>query len=169
MSEMKTVGMAGAGVAAAEMTARRWVKCEERQPAAYGKYRVRIGTKGAERDGYLWNRAYWVTPGGSVANGVKEWVEDGNAGAAEEGYTATANLGAREATAEDIAEVRKQITGRAMTVADYEARIYLYREQAVTGYIGIGRTLNEAKAAGVVPHGAWESWVEGVTGQSGCK
>lgn len=57
-------------------------------------------------------------------------------------------------------------TGRAMTVADYEARIYLYREQAVTGYIGIGRTLNEAKAAGVVPHGAWESWVEGVTGLS---
>lgn len=49
-------------------------------------------------------------------------------------------------------------------LAMYEARIALYREQAVGGYIGIGKTLNEAKAAGVVPHGEWEDWVERTTG-----
>jgi len=57
-------------------------------------------------------------------------------------------------------------TTRALTVADYEARIWIYREQAVGGYIGIGRTLNEAKAAGVVGHGEWEAWVERTTGLS---
>ena len=55
-------------------------------------------------------------------------------------------------------------TERALGLADYEARIQLYKEQAITGYIGIGRTLNEAKAAGVVPHGEWEAWVERTTG-----
>ena len=50
------------------------------------------------------------------------------------------------------------------TLADYEARIYLYKEQIGTGYIGIGRTLLEAKAADVVPHGEWETWVTRTTG-----
>ena len=54
--------------------------------------------------------------------------------------------------------------GREMSLADYEARIWIYKEQIGTGYIGIGRTLSEAKAAGVVPHGEWESWVERTTG-----
>ena len=54
--------------------------------------------------------------------------------------------------------------GRMLTIADYEARIEIYKEQIGTGYIGIGRTLNEAKEAGAVPHGEWESWVERVTG-----
>ena len=53
---------------------------------------------------------------------------------------------------------------RPLTVADYEARIALYREQIGVGYIGIGRTLNEAKAAGAVPAGQWEDWVTRVTG-----
>lgn len=53
---------------------------------------------------------------------------------------------------------------RALTLADYEARIHLYREQIGTGYIGIGRTLLEAKEAKVVPHGQWESWVQETTG-----
>ena len=53
-----------------------------------------------------------------------------------------------------------------LTVADYEARIWLYKEQIGTGYIGIGRTLNEAKAAGVVPHGEWEAWATATTGLS---
>lgn len=53
---------------------------------------------------------------------------------------------------------------RIMTLADYEARIYLYREQIGTGYIGIGRTLLDAKEAKVVPHGEWETWVERTTG-----
>ena len=53
---------------------------------------------------------------------------------------------------------------RALTLADYEARIILYKEQIGTGYIGIGRTLTEAKEAGVVPHGEWENWVTRTTG-----
>ena len=53
---------------------------------------------------------------------------------------------------------------RVMTLADYEARIHLYKEQIGTGYIGIGRTLLEAKEAKVVPHGQWESWVQETTG-----
>ena len=54
--------------------------------------------------------------------------------------------------------------GRALTIADYEARIEIYKEQIGTGYIGIGRTLIEAKEAGAVPHGEWEGWVTRVTG-----
>ena len=54
--------------------------------------------------------------------------------------------------------------GQALSLRDYEIRIALYREQIGTGYIGIGRTLNEAKEAKVVPHGEWESWVERTTG-----
>ena len=53
---------------------------------------------------------------------------------------------------------------RSLSLADYEARIALYREQIGVGYIGIGRTLNEAKAAGAVPAGQWEDWVTRVTG-----
>lgn len=51
-----------------------------------------------------------------------------------------------------------------MTLEDYEARIYVYKAQINTGFIGIGRTLNEAKEAKVVPHGQWETWVTTVTG-----
>ena len=53
---------------------------------------------------------------------------------------------------------------KVMTLADYEARIFLYKEQIGTGYIGIGRTLIEAKEAKVVPHGQWETWVTETTG-----
>ena len=53
---------------------------------------------------------------------------------------------------------------RALTLADYEARIHLYKEQIGTGYIGIGRTLLEAKEAKVVPHGQWEAWMTETTG-----
>ena len=60
-------------------------------------------------------------------------------------------------------EIPRTETG-ALTIHDYEARIHLYREQIGTGYIGIGRTLNEAKEAGVVPHGEWEDWVTRTTG-----
>lgn len=55
-------------------------------------------------------------------------------------------------------------SARALTIADYEARIEIYKEQIGTGYIGIGRTLIEAKEAGAVPHGEWEGWVTRVTG-----
>lgn len=62
-----------------------------------------------------------------------------------------------------LATVKQEET-RIMTLADYEARIYLYKEQIGTGYIGIGRTLLDAKAADVVPHGDWEAWVTRTTG-----
>ena len=58
----------------------------------------------------------------------------------------------------------KMEEGRVVTLAEYEARIHLYKEQIGTGYIGIGRTLNEAKEAKVVPHGQWEEWVTKTTG-----
>ena len=65
-----------------------------------------------------------------------------------------------------MSELAKVEEGRVLSLADYEARIYLYREQIGTGYIGIGRTLNEVKEAGVVPHGQWETWVTETTGLS---
>ena len=58
----------------------------------------------------------------------------------------------------------KREEGRVVTLAEYEARIHLYKEQIGTGYIGIGKTLNEAKEAKVVPHGQWEEWVTKTTG-----
>ena len=58
----------------------------------------------------------------------------------------------------------KETEPRALTLADYEARIHLYKEQIGVGYIGIGRTLLEAKEAKVVPHGQWEAWVTQTTG-----
>ena len=51
----------------------------------------------------------------------------------------------------------KSVETGVITREGCEARIALYREQIGTGYIGIGKTLNEAKAAGVVPHGEWEA------------
>lgn len=51
-------------------------------------------------------------------------------------------------------------------IADYEARIRIYKEQAVSGFLGIGKTLNEAQASGLIPRGQWESWVEKTTGMA---
>lgn len=58
----------------------------------------------------------------------------------------------------------KETETKALTLKDYEARIHLYKEQIGTGYIGIGKTLLEAKEAKVVPHGQWEEWVTQTTG-----
>ena len=116
----------------------KWINCGERNPEKYGKYRVLCTKRGQKtEDEYLWNGSYWVTPGGNPSKGVEAWAEVYAAPAAE---------------------------NHTLTLADYEARIHLYKEQIGTGYIGIGRTLNEAKAAGAVPHGEWESWVTRVTG-----
>lgn len=52
------------------------------------------------------------------------------------------------------------------TIQIYETRIDLYKEQVAGGYIGIGQTLIEAKASGVIPHGQWESWVTERTGMT---
>lgn len=58
----------------------------------------------------------------------------------------------------------KNVETGVITREGCEARIALYKEQIGTGYIGIGKTLNEAKAAGVVPHGEWEEWATRTTG-----
>ena len=54
----------------------RWVRCGERQPPAYGQYKV-IKRKGGHYDYglYLWNGGYWVTPGNSITNAVEAWLE----------------------------------------------------------------------------------------------
>ena len=117
----------------------QWIECEDRNPEKYGKYHV-IRQQGSRRveDEYLWNGSYWVTGGGSPSQSVRLWYEN-----PEEGETPAVP---------------------ALSLADYEARIHLYKEQIGTGYIGIGRTLNEAKEAKVVPHGQWEEWVTKTTG-----
>ena len=58
----------------------------------------------------------------------------------------------------------KNVETGVITREGCEARIALYKEQIGTGYIGIGKTLNEAKAAGIVPHGEWEEWATRTTG-----
>ena len=55
---------------------------------------------------------------------------------------------------------------QALSVRGYEERIHMYKEQVVGGYIGIGRTLIEAKETGAVPHGEWEEWATATTGMS---
>ena len=123
----------------------KWIDCGERNPEKYGKYRV-ICLKRGQRteDEYLWNGGYWVTPGGSPSKGVQAWWE--------------------QPAAEEKRELTAGTAGKALSLADYEARIHLYKEQIGTGYIGIGRTLIEAKEAKVVPHGQWETWMTETTG-----
>ena len=121
-----------------------WVGTEDRQPVKYGRYRVVCIQRGARTEAdYLWNGAYWVTPKGSPSKGVRSWWEQAE---------------------ETLPKSSQPAAARALTLADYEARIHLYKEQIGTGYIGIGRTLIEAKEAKVVPHGQWESWVTETTG-----
>lgn len=55
---------------------------------------------------------------------------------------------------------------QALSVRGYEERILMYKEQVIGGYIGIGRTLIEAKETGAVPHGEWEEWATNTTGMS---
>lgn len=127
-----------------------WISVKERNPEMYGKYRVLCVQKGKlVEDEYLWNGSYWVTGKGSPSKGVESWWEE---------------IGPEEAAEEEKAAVPAVSQEMALSLADYEARIYLYKEQIGTGYIGIGRTLNEAKEAKVVPHGQWEDWVTRTTG-----
>ncbi len=55
---------------------------------------------------------------------------------------------------------------QALSVRGYEERILMYKEQVYGGYIGIGRTLIEAKETGAVPHGEWEEWATATTSMS---
>ena len=127
-----------------------WISVKERNPVMYGKYHVECMQKGKMvEDDYLWNGSYWVTPKGSPSKGVEYWFEE---------------TVPEEAAEEEKAAVPAVPQERQLSLADYEARIHLYKEQIGTGYIGIGRTLIEAKEAKVVPHGQWEDWVTRTTG-----
>ena len=55
----------------------RWVSCAERQPPAYGRYRIiRRGRSGHyDFDEYLWNGSGWVTHGNSLSQAVEAWME----------------------------------------------------------------------------------------------
>lgn len=131
-------------------TVKTWVVSSNRQPEKPGVYKVynRRNGKTTETE-MVWNGTYWMTTNGGKVVDVVQWLEE-----------------APVADAAGTAVTARADGERGLTLADYEARIYLYKEQIGTGYIGIGKTLNEAKAAGVVPHGQWEAWVTEVTGLS---
>lgn len=52
------------------------------------------------------------------------------------------------------------------TLANIEYRIGLHMQGAYENVLEVGRCLNEAKDAGLVPHGQWEAWVRRNTGMS---
>ena len=129
------------------MLANEWIRMEDRQPEKYGKYKVmRRLPKGYQEDELLWNGSSFVTNRGSLTSAVDAWQEN----SAEE------LAGTPVESSREVTDPRR--------LAMYEERIRLYKEQIGVGYIGIGRTLNEAKAAQVVPHGQWETWVTQTTG-----
>lgn len=138
-------------------TVKTWVVSSNRQPEKPGVYKVynRRNGKTTETE-MVWNGTYWMTTNGGKAVEVVQWLEEAPVAGASADGTALASADAGTMTEAE----------RVSAVARYEARIQLYKEQIGTGYIGIGKTLNEAKAAGVVPHGQWEAWVTEVTGLS---
>lgn len=56
----------------------KWIKCAERQPDKYGRYKVirRVRSGKTERDEYLWCGSYWVTHGGGPSKAVEEWLDE---------------------------------------------------------------------------------------------
>ena len=56
----------------------KWVKCDERQPERYGRYRVirRVRSGRTEEDEYLWNGSSWVTHGYALSKAVEEWLDE---------------------------------------------------------------------------------------------
>lgn len=53
---------------------------------------------------------------------------------------------------------------KAAQLAVIEYRIHDHMTNAAGHLLGVGQCLNEAKAAGLVPHGEWEAWVARNTG-----
>ena len=56
----------------------KWIKCCERQPERYGRYKVirRVRSGKTEQDEYLWNGGSWVTHKNSLSNAVNSWWEE---------------------------------------------------------------------------------------------
>lgn len=53
-----------------------------------------------------------------------------------------------------------------VALANIEYRIATHMQGAYANILEVGRCLNEAKEAGLVPHGQWETWVRRNTGMS---
>lgn len=55
----------------------RYVSCAERQPPAYGYYKIikRGRSHHYDYDEYLWNGSGWVTHGHSLSNAVEAWLD----------------------------------------------------------------------------------------------
>lgn len=51
-------------------------------------------------------------------------------------------------------------------LAVIEFRIHTHMNKMAESFLGVGQCLNEAKAAGLVPHGEWEDWVLKNTGMT---
>ncbi len=63
------------------------------------------------------------------------------------------------------AEVRRTLSAaQAMHLDQLELRIRDQRERFTQGLLEVGRCLNEAKDARLVPHGCWQDWVAAHTG-----
>jgi len=157
--ESREMDAADAGAGIAGKTVKTWVVSSNRQPEKPGVYKVynRRNGKTTETE-MVWNGTYWMTTNGGKVVDVVQWLEEAPVAGASADGTALASADAGE-HAELIGSVDAQ---RARMM--YEARIQLYKEQIGTGYIGIGRTLNEAKASGTIPHGEWAEWVTRTTG-----
>ena len=53
-----------------------WVMAAERNPPHYGQYNVIVRRRSTNTfDRYLWNGAYWVTPGKNPTKAVIQWLD----------------------------------------------------------------------------------------------
>ncbi len=129
-----------------------------------GSKGIRITRYGEETSLNEVVRFIWTDFAKTVIQNIKEKAE---AEAFEPGKAKARRSAGKQQNGQEektMTMLAKTTETRALTLADYEARIHLYKEQIGTGCIGIGRTLIEAKEAKVVPHGQWESWVTETTG-----
>lgn len=60
----------------------------------------------------------------------------------------------------------KETTPAPVALENIEYRIAIHMQGAYENMLEVGRCLNEAKEAGLVPHGQWETWVRKNTGMS---
>ena len=60
----------------------------------------------------------------------------------------------------------KETTPAPVALENIEYRIATHMQGAYENMLEVGRCLNEAKEAGLVPHGQWETWVRKNTGMS---
>lgn len=66
----------------------------------------------------------------------------------------------------ELAVPPAQAAATLVSLANIEYRIATHMQGAYREFLAVGRCLNEAKEAELVPHGEWESWVRRNTGMS---